>query len=171
MPAERSVTIAGHRLSIVRNALNEILNGIELFEFETRIGAPRDEVSGLLAEIPEASSQGSDSRMSAPDCAPRTGAAEMSYAEFVRLVGALIHRLTIQGRDAYGGAEAEPRLRAVNEAVHCLAGMLARSDAKVRVDEDLREFLVAAIEPLSPTLRTEALRLIDRAAEPAISHD
>lgn len=36
---------------VIHSALNEICNGIELFEFETRIGASRDAASTLLAEI------------------------------------------------------------------------------------------------------------------------
>ena len=38
-------------LLIIHSALNEICNGIDFFEFETRIGAGRDVVSNLLLEV------------------------------------------------------------------------------------------------------------------------
>lgn len=38
-------------LSIMNNALNEVLNGIDLFEFETRIGESRGRVEMLLKEV------------------------------------------------------------------------------------------------------------------------
>jgi hypothetical protein len=38
-------------LRVLRQALNEILNGIEAFEFETRIGASRLEVDELLDKL------------------------------------------------------------------------------------------------------------------------
>lgn len=38
-------------LLIVNAALNEVCNGIDLFEFETRIGATREQVMGLLEQI------------------------------------------------------------------------------------------------------------------------
>jgi hypothetical protein len=38
-------------LLIIGAALNEICNGIELFEFETRIGADRERVAALLKKI------------------------------------------------------------------------------------------------------------------------
>lgn len=38
-------------LLIVNAALNEVCNGIEVFEFETRVGASREHVVALLKEI------------------------------------------------------------------------------------------------------------------------
>ncbi|HDY99317.1 MAG TPA: hypothetical protein ENH72_12645 [Pseudomonas sabulinigri] len=38
-------------LLIFHSALNEICNGIDLFEFETRIGAGRGVVNDLLLEV------------------------------------------------------------------------------------------------------------------------
>ncbi|MCY1310440.1 hypothetical protein D9M71_142130 [compost metagenome] len=38
-------------LLILHSALNEICNGIDLFEFETRIGSGRDVVKNLLLEV------------------------------------------------------------------------------------------------------------------------
>ena len=38
-------------LLILGNALNEVCNGIEIFEFETRIGASSDLVTELLGKI------------------------------------------------------------------------------------------------------------------------
>jgi len=38
-------------LLIIHSALNEICNGIDLFEFETRVGAGRDVVQNLLKEV------------------------------------------------------------------------------------------------------------------------
>lgn len=38
-------------LLIVNAALNEICNGIAVFEFETRIGADRDRVAELLKQV------------------------------------------------------------------------------------------------------------------------
>jgi hypothetical protein len=40
---------AGHL--IVNAALNEVCNGIAVFEFETRIGADRERVTALLKEV------------------------------------------------------------------------------------------------------------------------
>lgn len=49
---ERSqIEISREELLIVNAALNEVCNGIEVFEFETRIGADRERVAGLLKEI------------------------------------------------------------------------------------------------------------------------
>jgi hypothetical protein len=38
-------------LLIINAALNEVCNGIAVFEFETRIGADRDRVSALLKKV------------------------------------------------------------------------------------------------------------------------
>jgi hypothetical protein len=38
-------------LVVVNNALNEVLNGIDLFEFSTRIGVERDQVVELLSQV------------------------------------------------------------------------------------------------------------------------
>lgn len=45
------IDLGRDELSILNNALNEVCNGISLFEFETRIGATRDRAAGLLKEI------------------------------------------------------------------------------------------------------------------------
>lgn len=41
-------------LGVINNALNEICNGIDVEEFETRIGATREEVGSLLKQLREA---------------------------------------------------------------------------------------------------------------------
>ncbi|MDT4291664.1 hypothetical protein RO575_19035 [Methylomonas sp. MO1] len=52
--SEKSQIDMSHdELLIVNSALNEICNGIAVFEFETRIGADRDRVTTLLKEISE----------------------------------------------------------------------------------------------------------------------
>lgn len=45
------VSLSINELVAINNALNEICHGIDLFEFETRIGAPRQEVESLLKSI------------------------------------------------------------------------------------------------------------------------
>ena len=42
-----------NELGIICNALNEICNGIDVFEFETRIGANVDDVKELLKKVLE----------------------------------------------------------------------------------------------------------------------
>jgi hypothetical protein len=50
--AERSqIDLDQEELLILNAALNEVCNGIEVFEFETRIGADRERVAILLKEI------------------------------------------------------------------------------------------------------------------------
>ena len=50
--AERSqVELGWDGLLIVNAALNEVCNGIEVFEFETRMGADRARVAALLKEV------------------------------------------------------------------------------------------------------------------------
>lgn len=50
--SERSrIGVSRDELLIVNAALNEVCNGIEVFEFETRIGADRERVAALLKEI------------------------------------------------------------------------------------------------------------------------
>jgi hypothetical protein len=48
---EASVRLSVSELLILNAALNEICNGIELFEFETRIGGKREHAAELLAQI------------------------------------------------------------------------------------------------------------------------
>ncbi len=49
---ERSqIEISREELLIVNAALNEVCNGIEVFEFETRIGADRERVAALLKTV------------------------------------------------------------------------------------------------------------------------
>lgn len=38
-------------LIMICNSLNEVVNGIDVFEFETRLGASRDKVFELMAGI------------------------------------------------------------------------------------------------------------------------
>ena len=45
------VSMSRDELLIISAALNEICNGIEVFEFETRIGATRDRVGALLKQL------------------------------------------------------------------------------------------------------------------------
>jgi hypothetical protein len=45
------IQINREELLIINSALNEICNGIALFEFETRIGADRERVAKLLKEV------------------------------------------------------------------------------------------------------------------------
>lgn len=44
-------TLTKDDLEIILSALNEICNGIDIFEFETRIGASKDEVKSLEGRI------------------------------------------------------------------------------------------------------------------------
>ena len=46
-----TVTFTRRELEIVNNALNEVCNGIDVYEFETRLGASREEVKALLEGI------------------------------------------------------------------------------------------------------------------------
>lgn len=48
---QSQININRDELLIINSALNEICNGIEIVEFETRIGSNRDRVSVLLNEI------------------------------------------------------------------------------------------------------------------------
>ena len=45
------IAIGREDLLIMNAALNEVCNGIALFEFETRMGADRERVTALLKEI------------------------------------------------------------------------------------------------------------------------
>lgn len=50
--AERSrISMSKDELLIVNAALNEVCNGIDLYEFETRMGAERNRVAELLKEF------------------------------------------------------------------------------------------------------------------------
>jgi hypothetical protein len=46
-----NISVTRDELLIMCAVLNEVCNGIELFEFETRIGADRGYVTGLLREL------------------------------------------------------------------------------------------------------------------------
>jgi len=48
-----SVTLqfSKQELELVNNALNEVCNGIDVPEFETRMGCTREELQNLLSEI------------------------------------------------------------------------------------------------------------------------
>lgn len=45
------IIMSREELLIVNAALNEISNGIAVFEFETRIGSDRERVAALLKEV------------------------------------------------------------------------------------------------------------------------
>jgi hypothetical protein len=45
------ISISRDELLILNSALNEVCNGIAIFEFETRIGANRDRVATLLDDV------------------------------------------------------------------------------------------------------------------------
>ncbi|NIG13537.1 hypothetical protein [Pantoea sp. Cy-640] len=45
------INITEEELLILNSALNEICNGIDIAEFETRIGSDRNEVAVLLSKI------------------------------------------------------------------------------------------------------------------------
>jgi hypothetical protein len=45
------VRISRDELLIMHASLNEVCNGIEIFEFETRVGADRDRVRSMLDQI------------------------------------------------------------------------------------------------------------------------
>ena len=45
------INIKEEELLILNSALNEICNGIDIAEFETRIGSDRNEVAALLSKI------------------------------------------------------------------------------------------------------------------------
>lgn len=46
-----TVNVSNQELLIINAALNEICNGIEVFEFDTRIGASRQQVRDLLMQV------------------------------------------------------------------------------------------------------------------------
>ena len=48
---QAQLTLGENELLILNSALNEICNGISVPEFETRIGASKEEVCTLLSEI------------------------------------------------------------------------------------------------------------------------
>ena len=45
------ISITESELLILNSALNEVCNGIDITEFETRIGSERDNVAALLSKI------------------------------------------------------------------------------------------------------------------------
>ncbi len=45
------INITESELLILNSALNEVCNGIDIAEFETRIGSERDNVAALLSKI------------------------------------------------------------------------------------------------------------------------
>jgi hypothetical protein len=48
---ELHISIDREEMLILNNALNEVCNGLALFEFETRMGASRSRVTQLLKEV------------------------------------------------------------------------------------------------------------------------
>ena len=45
------LSLTRDELLILRSSLNEVCNGIDLFEFETRMGASREEVAALMVKL------------------------------------------------------------------------------------------------------------------------
>jgi hypothetical protein len=45
------VALSESELIVLSNCLNEVCNGIDLTEFETRVGASKDKVAGMLRTI------------------------------------------------------------------------------------------------------------------------
>ncbi|CNL96451.1 hypothetical protein [Yersinia aleksiciae] len=45
------INITESELLILNSALNEVCNGIDIAEFETRIGSERDNIAALLSKI------------------------------------------------------------------------------------------------------------------------
>lgn len=45
------ISITESELLILSSALNEVCNGIDIAEFETRIGSERDNVAALLSKV------------------------------------------------------------------------------------------------------------------------
>ncbi|MBU9169781.1 hypothetical protein ACS0ZG_36295 [Burkholderia gladioli] len=54
---DAEIEVSHEELLVLNAALNEVCNGIDMFEFETRIGAPREKVERLMAEIQAALDQ------------------------------------------------------------------------------------------------------------------
>lgn len=48
---EFSLSVSTDELLVLHNCLNEICNGIEVFEFQTRVGADREYVNNLKSII------------------------------------------------------------------------------------------------------------------------
>jgi len=45
------ISVTANELIAINNCLNEVCHGIAVFEFETRIGARREDVAGMLGKI------------------------------------------------------------------------------------------------------------------------
>ena len=50
---QSKIELSRDELLILNAALNEVCNGIAMFEFDTRIGASRDKVAEMLREVNE----------------------------------------------------------------------------------------------------------------------
>ena len=48
------LSLSIEELAIIHSSLNEVCNGIEVFEFETRVGATREEAQELLNALSKA---------------------------------------------------------------------------------------------------------------------
>lgn len=48
---DAAVELSHDELLVLNAALNEVCNGIDVFEFEARVGASRAQVESLMAEI------------------------------------------------------------------------------------------------------------------------
>jgi hypothetical protein len=56
-PGAVRLTLTREELLALTNALNEVCNGLELWEFETRMGCTRAEAAKLLRSLGEACDQ------------------------------------------------------------------------------------------------------------------
>ena len=56
-PGAVRLTLTREELLALTNALNEVCNGLELWEFETRVGCTRAEAAKLLRSLGEARDQ------------------------------------------------------------------------------------------------------------------
>jgi hypothetical protein len=57
-PRSFVLELSREELEILNNALNEVCNGIDLVEFETRIGCSREYLQALLSQVNRALSTG-----------------------------------------------------------------------------------------------------------------
>ena len=56
------VELSYEQMLVLNNALNEICNGLDIEEFQTRIGVGREYASGLLSEVRDVIKRMEDAR-------------------------------------------------------------------------------------------------------------
>ena len=79
----------------------------------------------------------------------------------LRFLSSAIHELTLCGRDAYGGHNAETRLTAVNEALHRASGHLRDlCDNSTPLTEARALGIVEATVLIAPTAMDRLLRYL-----------